>query len=272
MRLLLPILVLSGCSLMDPTREAERDQRSRLDARYAGLIELKDNLEERRLEHAAIRTALEPFNSWPDDAALAASVHPDAGISSKPLAFYRVVTITSPGNEASAFAAAEQLDRRGAGRVTVVRPGPTSFSVDVAVIATPKSPAPTGPSGPTFDTSATCFSACQRRRAELLEVASRVAQLEAEIGDVKNLPLDKKRLADLLQIQGKFGDRHDAFFHLLAALPCAREVEEASARGPELFLRMKPGFDRATCETVPSSVATCTWNAGERLVLLAPVN
>lgn len=272
MRLVLLIVVLSGCSLMDRTREAERDEQSKLDYRYAILTELKDNLEERRLEHAQLLTALEPFDTWPDDAALAASVHPDAGSSSKPFAFYRVVTITSPGNEASAFAAAEQLDRRGTGRVTVVRPGPTSFSVDVAVISTPKLAPSTGPSVPVFDESATCFQSCQQRRLVILETAKRVAAREAEVGPVKNLPRDKERLSDLLQIQGKLGrDPHDSFFHLLAAVPWAREVEDASARGSELFLRVKPGFDPANCETVLRSVATCTWNADERVVVLGPV-
>lgn len=271
MRLLLLVVVLSGCSLMDPTRESERDERTRLDFRYVVLTELKDNLEERRREHAQILTSLEPFRAWPDDAALAASVHPDAGISSKPLGFYRIVTITSPGSEASAFLAAELLDSRGAGRVTVVRPGPASFSVDVAVIPFPKSAAATGPRVPVFDESAICFQACQQRRAFIVEVARRTAEREAEVGAVKDLPGDKKLLSELLQIQEKFGRQHDAFFHLVAAAPWAREVEEAWTSGPELMLRMKPGFDPAACNAVLPSVASCTWNAEKRVVVLGPV-
>ncbi len=264
--------VLSGCGLLDPTREAERDQLARLDARYALLVETKDNLLERAREHAQILRGLEAFKAWPDDAALAASVHPDAGVSSKQLGFYRIVTISGPGNEASAFLTAEALDLRGTGRVTVIRPGAASFSVDVGVIPFPKPAAHPGPTAPVFDESAVCFKACQERRARVLETASRVDKLEAEIGTVKDLPRDKKAIFELLQIQARLGrETHEAVFHVLAAAPWASEVEEAWTSGPDVFLRMKPAFDPVTCEAMFRSVATCTWNADKRIVVLAPV-
>lgn len=270
MRLVLALVVFSGCTLLDPTREAEENERSRLDARYAGVVELRDNLVAREQEHAQILTALEPFRTWPDDATLAASVHPDAGVSSKQLGFYRVVTISSPGDAASAFLAAESLDTRGAGRVTVVRPGPPSFSVDVAVVQLPKAGA-TAASAPVFDESAVCFKACQQRRAFIVEQARRIDEVEAQLGLVKSLPRDKRALLDMLQTQGKLGEPHHAFFHVLATAPWASEVQEAWTSGPDVLLRMKPTFDPSTCETVLRSVASCAWDEKKRVVVLAPV-
>lgn len=271
MRLALVMLVFSGCGFIDPTREAERDELARLDARHAVLKELADNLVEREREHAQILMSLETFKVWPDDAALAASVHPDAGVSSRQLGFYRVVTINSPGSEASAFLAAESLDMLGSGRVTVVRPGSASFSVDVAITPFPKPAARSGPGVPVFDESAVCFTACQKRRLQVLETARRVDVLEVLVGAVKDLPRDKKVLSELLRIQDKLGrETHEALFHVLAAAPWAREVEEAWTIGPQLSLRMKPTFDPLACDAVLRSIATCTWNGEKRIVVLTP--